>query len=221
MISTKEKNIVSKSKKSLKKIQIVSFGILLSVVTTIILFIIGFTIHKTTSEKAALFGIVICTAILIFVLSIWINPGNFFRYPALSAGDTWKSIPGIYSGSKSLLGTTISVEIELSSSGVMTLNFLNCEGSSCPTNSSSLIHNCSSKVISINKVKEKQGYSLTGDCIDELYKIKTSDKSSIINGIWIRRFDDTYYVLIYLHICGIPILGCINPQIEVKLEKQK
>ena len=208
-----------------KKLQFVVFGILLAIVTFIVLLIVGLTVHLHAANRLALLGIILCTSVVLFVVLLWANPGHLFRYPKLNAGDDWKIIPGTYTGSKTMFGVTIGARVELGKDNKITIDTLACKGKmGCPgpevDGSHNLIDKCQSKVVSIDtSTKEAQGYRLTGECIDELYNIKTADKSPAVKGIWIQRHGNDYNLLIYLHVCGLPILGCVDPQMIVGVKK--
>lgn len=102
----------------------------------------------------------------------------------ISSGDDWNPVPGTFKGEKSLFGITVSSQIQIDVNKNITLKELKCVGKTCPFGN--LLENCKDPTITIDSNKTNFGYSVKGECIDEIYKIKTNGKQ-ILTGLWVTQ----------------------------------
>jgi hypothetical protein len=191
------------------KINIILVSIVLFILAIIIQVIMNVTNHGLSSRWSNFLLLLIVAAIIIFIL-IKINYKCLFK-ACISSGKDWKPLDSKYKGSKSMLGITVSAELEVRQDNTIKLNKLECDGN-CPFKN--LLQDCKNPNANIGTIKTNYGYALSGPCIDVIYEFN-HDNSKIVRGIWIAQ-NNPNDVQFNIKI-NVPILG--NMIINVPLKK--
>lgn len=176
---------------------------------------------KPWGKKLLVLFLIIVLVFGITALIVWTNPRGLYK-PIVKSSDEWIPVKGNFKGEKSLYGVNVVAEIETDENNNFKLE-LTCDGKGCPNtdnnNHSDLIKNCKNKTVKLVNTKTPYGYPLIGDCIDELYKIKTLDGQPAVRGLWLVRDGINIEVQIYLHI-GITKDYTIDQVIRIPLKKK-
>ena len=191
---------------SIPKYNIQLVGILALIIAGIFIlpFILVAALVKVKAKWIVL-GLILFFALLAFTVIMLVNPDCLFKTCPIFSGKLVNA-EGTYKGSKSLMGLTVSVNLEVSNTGtkgdsqVITLNTLKCsDGGSGACPASNLLTNCKDKRVMLDK-KTDYGYPIIGDCIDELYKYTSSDGNPTIAGIWLAEKGTQILVQLLVHI---------------------
>ena len=93
---------------------------------------------------------------------------------------------------------------------------LNCVGKICPFGN--ITEKCKDLSVQLDLSSSTDlGLPVLGSCIDEVKQIKTSDKTSVIRGLWLSYHNKDYYINVQIHTSGTITL---NEVLSIKLIKQ-
>ena len=169
----------------------------LSAATIILIGIIITVVSVMFLHTRGIYVFIIWVILLLVYLSLLIiNPKCIFK-TCLEKSEDWKPVEGYFKGTKTLLGVTIKLDINIKKDNTAILNVLTCDGNACP--SKNMIDKCSNKNVNISKIKTRMGYSIVGSCIDQIKNIKTSDGSTIVKGLWMVRKKGYIKIQLFLH----------------------
>lgn len=196
------------------KIMVVGTLLALFALAIIPFFGVLFTL-KPWLKKMLVLLVILVTVVVITAVITWFNPKCLYK-PCVKSGDDWIPIQGKFKGSLKKFGVKISAELNVDKNNNVTLDVLTCDGSGCPQ--SNLLENCKSKKITISNTKTIYGYPLVGGCIDELFKIQTNDKTSVVRGLWLIRNGDKIEIQISLHI-GLSSTFTVNQVLLIPVSK--
>jgi len=171
------------------KINIIKAGVLGFICYNLLFFlilIIGHVTKKYITHKFLLYVGLFLLSLIILAILVKSNHNCYFK-TCLPPDSTWKPIEGEFTGSYSLLGLSISVDVSIKKDNTGVLNKLSCSGNSCPF--SDLLQNCKDKIVNLALGKKSiYGYALKGECINEIYKFN-SDGKQTITGLWLSQTD--------------------------------
>lgn len=184
-----------------KKINIIIMSFLL-----ILIFMLMFVFFKKMKIDMP-FVVLLIIFCYIGILLVELNFKCLFKLCDKS-GDDWKYLPGKFEGEKSIFGININAKIEIKNN-IINLEELNCSGKNCPFKN--LLDKCNDTKITINN-KSNFGYSLDGQCINEIYKIKNK-KTQIIDGLWLSLKDNNLTLNVKVN---APVVGTIFLNIPMK-----
>ena len=167
---------------------------------------------KKKNNKIIAVVITIVLGIILFLTLFLSNPVCILK-PCPEETDTWSPISGTYEGtSQKIAGLQVSAKIEASNSQSswqtqkIKLISLECtdDNGHCPVNN--LLSKCDSNNLYLTLGPEQDyGYPLSGDCIDQMYKIKGSTGKQTVNGVWILRHDSKIYMQILVDVVIPPV----------------
>lgn len=152
---------------------------------------------KPLGKKLLFLFVIVAIVFGITSLIVLINPFGLYK-PIVKNSEDWIPIEGIFQGEENLYGVKVTTELQIDKKNNVIFNLLTCDGKGCPA--SDLIKNCKNKTIYISNVKTFYGYPLMGECVDELFQIKTLDGTPAVRGLWLLRDGMNIEVQIYLHI---------------------
>jgi hypothetical protein len=202
--------------------KVLIIGTLLALSTLALIPFFGVLIGlKPLGKKLLVLFLIIALVFFITAVIVWVNPRGIYK-SIVKNSDDWIPVEGKFKGETNLYGVKVVTEIETDKNNNVKLEILTCDGKGCPdtdkNNHSDLIKNCKNKTIKISNTKTPYGYPLVGECIDELFKIKTLDGKPAVRGLWLIRNNMNIEVQIYLHI-GITKDYTIDQVIRIPVKK--
>jgi|SaaInlV_165m_DNA_1040744.scaffolds.fasta_scaffold00007_41 hypothetical protein len=200
-------------KYSFKRLSI-SGGVLLVLVIIILLVLKIFIRSNKFIPYFIIFSLIII-AIILWVLVIK-NPACLFKSCAIESSSFNTIEKGIYTGSVSVLGMIkLSIKLNVQDINNIQVENLNCVGKICPFGN--ITEKCKdlSVILDLSSPTDL-GLPVLGPCIDEVKQIKTSDKTSVIRGLWLSYHNKNYYINIQIHTSGTITL---NEVLSIKLNK--
>lgn len=176
---------------SLNKGIVKIYLIIITILGLIATAIVSFSLRKHNSIQFVVFALLLLFTIWVNSMIIDANPFCIFK-ACLKDSDVWVPISsGTYTGSKSILGVTVNIQITFLPTNKVELDSLTCSGKICPV--SDLLQYCKgNKVINISTEKTRYGYQLTGECLDEIKK-----ETDVIEDIWaVKKGNDIFVQLL-------------------------
>lgn len=191
-------------------------ALIIFIVTLIPVILLGIFV-KTKKNKIISMIVTTVLGIALFLALFFSNPICILK-PCPEETDPWSPISGTFEGSSdTIAGVQISAKIDASNTTekgqpswmtqkirILSLKCTDSNTGACPINN--LLTKCDHDNLDIKLgPEENYGYPLSGDCINEMYKIKGVTGKQTVRGVWALRKDSKLYMQILAEVVIPPV----------------